>query len=50
MIITSNHSNDTQQLLAAIEHAVSEPVPLVQSLPENFWQQIETLAISEHDD
>lgn len=45
--LLKNNNSDTQQLLAVIEHAVSDPVPLVQSLPENFWQQIESLAVAD---
>ena len=41
--LLKNNNSYTQQLLVAIEQAVSEPVPLVRSLSENFWQQIESL-------
>lgn len=42
------HTRETQQLLASLEQRIAEPAPRVTPEPENFWQQIETLA--SHDD
>ena len=36
-------NSETQQLLASLEQHIAEPPPRVQPVPEDFWQQLETL-------
>ncbi|UYP75576.1 hypothetical protein V8Z79_22030 (plasmid) [Pantoea dispersa] len=36
-------NSETHELLAALEQQIAEPAPRVQPVPEDFWQQLETL-------
>ncbi|GEM_PF-2219919 len=47
--IHDTQTSETEQLLASLEQHIAEPAPRVTPAPEDFWQQIETLAEEKRD-